>query len=127
MKARVNKVTEPITIAVQDSRLNYVVSLLVGDILTRFEGGEYFYIDGETPREIPSAIMDIVKTEPCPTLDVKLFVNSNSRLIVQIEDGEFFTSDEIAQAVKKAIDKTRRICLPRNATNDTQNTIRSTN
>lgn len=104
MKARVNKVTEPITIAVYNTRLNYVLSLSVGDIIES-EGLDYIYVDGITRREIPSAVMDIIKTEPCPKLDTYVYNTSNGEFTVKIYDAGFFTSDQIAEAVKNAIDK----------------------
>lgn len=126
MKARVNKVVEPITIAVVNGREHYTVQLVEGDLI-KLENGDFIVTKNEERFHIPDKTMEVIKTVAVPILQVYVHTLSHGQLRVIIEDGEMFSSAEIVQAVKRAIDKTRRICLPRNATNDTENTFRSTN
>jgi hypothetical protein len=106
MKARVNKVTEPITIVVVNGREHYTVQLVQGDLI-KLEQGDLVVNKNEERFHIPDKTMEVIKTIPVPTLEVYIHTLTHGQLRAIIEDGEMFSSAEIAEAVKKAIDENR--------------------
>ena len=106
MKARVNKVTEPITIVVVNGREYYTVQLVEGDLI-KLEQGNFVVTKNEERFHIPDKTMEVIKTVAVPTLEVYVHTLSHGQLRVIVEDGEMFSSAEIAEAVKKAIDENR--------------------
>jgi hypothetical protein len=106
MKTRVNKVTEPITIVVINGREHYTVQLVQGDLI-KLEQGNFVVTKNEERFHIPDKTMEVIKTVPVPTMEVYMHTLSHGQLRFIIEDGEMFSSAEIAEAVKKAIDENR--------------------
>lgn len=106
MEARVNKVIEPITVVVVNGREYYTVQLVNGDLIKR-EGIELVVEKGDGRFHIPDKTMEVIKTVAVPTLDVYIKTYSHGQIAAMIEDSEFFTSEEIAVAVKEAIDENR--------------------
>jgi hypothetical protein len=103
MKARVNKVLEPITIAISKGGCNNVIKLNIGDII-EYNLGDYYYSKNNTVTNIPSELMDLIETEPCPSLSIDYKFNDNHSLMLFISDWKHFTSQEIVDNVKSLID-----------------------
>lgn len=103
MKARVNRVIEPITVVVTNGKTYYTVQLEVGDLIKR-EDLEMVVTKNDERFHIPDNTMDVIKTEPAPNLEVEVWYRNNDCLHLRVYDSEFFTADEIAPAVKKAIE-----------------------
>lgn len=105
MQSRVNKVIEPITVVVINGPEYYTVQLIEGDLIKR-ERCDLVVEKGAERYHIPDKTMEVIKTVPMPTLEVKVYSgSSDGQINIIIEDGELFSNEEIAAKVKEAIDK----------------------
>ena len=103
MKATTNKVTERIKIAFKSRNEPVAITLNVGDII-KWELGDYSITKGERSYYIPKELMELIHTEPLPTLDVSFHPNVGSHeAMIYVNDWAHFTSEQIAQKVKECI------------------------
>lgn len=107
MKATSNRLTESISIAFKSRNEPVAIMLNIGDVI-RWELGDYTATKNERNYYIPNELMELIKTEPLPTLDVSWHPKDGDHVaVIYVNDFEHFTSEEIAAKVKEAIDNHR--------------------